>query len=389
MYSCTEFGQLMKGLSRPALASSVRQFSGDKYNKGFDSYDHLLAMVFAHVSGCSSLREIEAGFNSAKAHHHHLGVGEIKRSTLSDANSKRDSRIFQHACHTLMSGVSRGYRKRLQERLLIIDSTPIRLAGRGYDQWTDSSQNGRIQGLKTHVVMCSESGMPEAVEVTAANVNDLDVGKTLKIEAGALYAMDKAYCDYNWWNSIDEAGAYFVTRLKVNASVVDVEQKDCQAHEGIVSDTVIKFKTKSLGARRKNAYFGKPLRRIVVDRSDKSTLLTLVTNDLERSAAEIAQIYKRRWEIENFFKWLKQNLKLKRFLGRSENAVRIQIYTAIITQLLVELYRQRQGLSGTAKMILITLRTRLFQPVETAHQRQKKREQAWYRFNLQQKDLVF
>jgi len=389
MYSSTRFSELMKGLSRSSFNQSVKKFGGDKYCKGFNSYDHLSAMVFAQLSSSTSLREVEAGFNGSGRHQYHLGTGQIKRSTLADANAKRDSAIFEQACLSLMGQVSRSFRKKMSERLLIIDSTPIRLVGRGYDEWTKASRIKRLQGLKTHVVLCSESGMAESVKISASNVNDLDVGKTLKIEAGTTYTMDKGYYDYNWWNSIDESGAYFVTRLKVNAAVIDVEEHACDGQEGILSDTLIRFKTRRPGAKRKNEYYGKNLRRVVVDRADKPTPLVLVTNDMERSAEEVASVYKRRWEIENFFKWLKQNLEMKRFLGRSENAVKTQIYIAIITQLLLELYRLKHSPTKSAHITLATLKTGLFQSVGTAYEKHKIRLQALDEFKKKQQSLAF
>lgn len=389
MYSSTRFAELMKGLPRSAFDRIVQKHETDKHSKGFTSHDHLLAMVFAQVSDSSSLREIEARFNSSSLHHYHLGTGAIKRSTLSDANNNRDSCIFEEVCSVLMTKVSRKFRNEIRERLLIIDSTPIRLVGNGYDEWTSAKRNRQLQGLKTHVMIWSESGMPEFVQTSAANVNDLDVGKALTIEPGATYTMDKGYCDYNWWNHIDETGAYFVTRLKVNAAVVEVEERDCGTAEGILSDTLITFKTKFPGAKRRNDYYGKTLRRVVVDRPTKSRPLELVTNDLERSAEEVASVYKRRWEIENFFKWLKQNLKIKRFLGRSENAVKIQIYTAIIAQLLVELYRRIHSPNSTAKMTLATLRTWLFQRPKTDYERLKQYRQTLIEFRKRQGQLAF
>lgn len=376
MYRNTRFGELMKGLPRGTFEKIVSGHDGDKFNKGFRSWDQLIAMVYAQISGCRSLRELETGFNSQSAHHYHLGSREIKRSTLADANANRSSDMFADVCGKLLQQAHRKVKGELKDLLYLIDSTPIPLKGLGYETWTKDNHSHRTQGLKVHMMIAPQADVPVHADITAANVNDVEMGRKIPIEAGATYVFDKGYCDYNWWHSINQQQAYFVTRFKKNAGIELVATRDIpeNAQEIVLEDTVVRFKHKRPGGKRINNYYGSELRKIVVDRPDKDSPLVLVTNDFERSAEEIASLYKQRWGIELFFKWLKQNLKIKQFLGRSENAVKIQIYTAIITYLLAQLFRQRKGVKQTLKMWIVELRSGLFQRPEVEREISRKRQ---------------
>lgn len=382
MYSNTRFGELMKGLPRGYFERTVERLGADKHTKGFGSWDQLVAMLYAQLSGCRSLREVEVGFNQHSAHHYHLGTRAIRRSTLADANSRRGSQLFAGLCAQLSRQAHRKLKGELGNLLYLIDSTPIPLKGLGYDSWAPAGRTDRTQGLKVHMLLAAEAAVPVEQVITPPNVNDVEVGRGFPIESGATYVFDKGYCDYNWWYRLQQQAAFFVTRLKRNAGIEIVEQRGVPTGDGagIIEDAVIRFRHKRPGGQRMNAYHGTLLRRLVVARPDKRTPLILVTNDRERSAAEIAALYKQRWEIELFFKWLKQNLKIKRFLGRSENAVKIQLYTALIAYLLVHLYRKRTGIRDSLKLCLVALGEGLFQRPATeqrvAHRRRRQR-QAW------------
>lgn len=377
MYRTTRFGELLKGLPRKTFESVVRRHEGDKHTKGFRCWDQLLAMIYAQLSGCESLREVETGFNSQCAYHYHLGSRGMKRSTLADANSQRSIDVFAEACGLLIQQARRGLKKEVQDLLYLLDSTPIPLKECGFG-WTQDCHNHRTHGLKVHMLYDPKQALPTHVAITRANVNDIDKGREIVVEQGATYVFDKGYCDYNWWYHLHQQRAYFVTRLKNNAGVKLVRQNavtDDAAAAGVLEDAVVEFKYQHPGGKRVNAYYGTPLRRIIVDRPDKASALVLVTNDTTRSALAIAEVYKQRWGIELYFKWLKQNLKIKRFLGRSENAVRIQIYTALISYLLAHLYHRREGLSQSLKLWVVELRAGLFQRPETEQLTRRKRRQ--------------
>ena len=217
---------------------------------------------------------------------------------------------------------------------------------------------------------------PVYSHITTPNVNDIEDARKLPIEANATYVFDKGYYDYNWWHDIDQQDAYFVTRFKRNAALGVVKQNpiDPKSKHLVLEDALVIFTNKNPGAGRKNNY-KKPIRRVTVRREDKSTPIVLVTNDLKRSASEIASLYKSRWDIELFFKWLKQNLKIKTFIGRSENAVRTQIYIALITYLLVGIYQKKQVGVISLTTFLSILTVTLFQRKETKYQHYKRRKE--------------
>ena len=231
--------------------------------------------------------------------------------------------------------------------------------------------------------MSAHDALPHYCNMTNANVNDITDAANIEIKENAIYAFDKGYCDYNWWHKIDQQGAIFVTRYKNNAalSVMKACEIPEQDRDTVLKDDIVKFKYKHPGGKRINRY-EKALRRIVIARPDHETPLVLATNDMQSSAQAIAKTYKKRWLIELFFKWIKQNLKIKKFLGRSENAVKIQLYSALISYLLIALYRHTRGLKQSMKDTLVLIKATLFQRPETEQYLLKKRrriarEQAW------------
>lgn len=367
MYSNTRFGEVMKGLPRGQFERLISDLEADKHCKGFRSWDQLLAMLYAQLCGSRSLREVEAGFNAQRSHHYHLGSREVRRSTLADANRKRSSAVFAAVCNRLLGQAKRKTRREVKDLLYLLDSTPIPLKGLGYDEWASANTNHRTQGLKVHLMFTPSGDVPVYQRITPPNVNDVEIGRHMPVQAGATYVFDKGYCDYNWWYRLDQVGAFFVTRWKHNAALQLLETRTLDEGEEalILEDAVVAFRHRRPRGGRVNAYQGTPLRRIVVARPDQATPLVLATNDFERRADEIAALYKQRWAIELFFKWLKQNLKIKQFLGRSENAVKIQLYTALIAYLLVQHYRERHGIQQSLKLLLAALRSGLFQRPET------------------------
>jgi len=204
MYRNTRFRDLMKGLPRGSFEKIVDQQGNDKHNKGFTSWDQLIAMIYAQVSGCESLRELKASFNGHKEQHYHLGTREIKRSTLADANRNRSCELFEHVCGRLIGEAHRQVRSELKDLLYLIDSSPIPLKGLGYDEWTKDNHNYRTQGLKVHMIYAPKQELPVQMKMTAPNINDVEVGRETEIEEGATYVFDKGYYDYNWWYEIEQ-----------------------------------------------------------------------------------------------------------------------------------------------------------------------------------------
>ncbi len=369
----------MKALPRGAFDRVVQTHQADKHSKGFGCWDQLIAMVYAQMSGASSLRVLETGFNSQHTQHYHLGTSPIKRSTLSDANSRSKTEVFADTAKLLMSSASRGLRRESEELLYLLDSSSISLKGPGFDAWTSGNSTRNTQGIKLHVLFAGNEKIPVQHSITAPNVNDIDEGRKLSIEPDAVYVFDKGYCDYNWWHKIDEQKSQFVTRFKRNAAL-SVERTlpiPLQDAAIVLKDEIVRFANKHPRGGRKNHY-ANPLRRVTVARPDHDQPLLLATNDLVSPASVIARRYKERWSIELFFKWIKQHLKIKSFLGRSENAVRIQILTALITYLLLAIYRKAQSYCGSLWILLAEVRATLFQrpAVETELYRRRRNNMA-------------
>jgi putative transposase len=362
MFRISQFHALLKGIPRQSFDQIVREHQGDRYTKRFSCWDQLVAMVFAQCAGADSLRAVEAGFNPHRRHHYHLGTSLLRRSTLAEANARRDPAIFAALARVLMRQVSRRVRRESAQLLYLLDSTSLTLKGPGFDDWAASHATRHTQGLKVHVLYQADTQAPEHVQITAPNVNDVVHGRSLPIQPGATYVFDKGYYDYTWWHQIDQQQARFVSRFKRDAGLVALTSRPIPREHAdtILSDEHVRFRHRHPRGGHTNPYTH-PLRRITVARPDHPTPLTLATNDLDRPAAEVADLYKARWQIELFFKWIKQHLSLRRFLGRSERAVRTQILTALITYLLLALYKAAHKLKGSLWMILSGLRVALFQ----------------------------
>ena len=381
MYGISRLQQIIKPIMHGRFQQHIRKYQADKHSKGFGCHNLMVSMVYAHLSHSNSLRTLEQSFNTNSSHHYHLNVRSIRRSTLSEALAKRDTRPFADMLADLMRKCSRTLRKPTQETAdlpYLIDSTPIALKGRGFDQWV--SNNGRISGLKIHVLMNHANGCPAAQSITAATVNDIDRHHLVQPEKGATYVFDKGCCDDNRWAEPDNAGAYFVTRLKANAAVQVVERimpsENPNTDATILADEYIRFKHKN-NSSRPNHYHSKTLRRITVKREDKAPLV-LVSNNLTATAQEIADTYKQRWQIELLFKWLKQHLQLKRFFGRNANEVKLQLLCAMMAYLLLKLYQQSTRTYDSLHLLYARIAGCLFERPQTLYacyaQRRRERE---------------
>jgi len=387
MFRISRFADVLKQLPRGFFDRTVAQREADKHRKGFSCWRQLTAMIYAQLSGVSSLRTLESCFNAQRAHHYHLGGGQVRRTTLSDANAKGDWQVFSQLAQALMHKARGSVRAEVQEFLHLIDSTSVTLKGRGFDSWTLENRTRNTQGVKLHLLLGLAEEAPLAQWISAANLNDLDYARTLAIEPGAIYVFDKAYCDYSWWWQMTQTGARFVTRFKRNTRLqVERERPIPRNAQGIIlKDELAYLSNKNPGGGRINPYRA-ALRRIEVAREDKPPLV-LATNDLKSSALHIAERYKARWQIELFFKWIKQHLNIKCFLGRTQNAVRIQILTALIAYLLVVLYAKAHGIKSSLWLLLSELRATLFQRPEIELHRHRRWRQQRLMQDLYQRPL--
>lgn len=309
----------------------VEEHAADAGVRKLSTRSQLVALLYAQLAGAASLREIEAAMTSHSARLYHLGAGEVSRSTLADANRLRSHKVFSGLFEALVAQAGRGLRKASGEAIRLIDSTGVRLTGVAAE-WSRFSKG--VYGAKAHIIYDPDADRPLYLEVTPARVNDITAALAMPIEPGATYVFDLAYYNYAWWAKLDAAGCRIVTRLKKNTPLSLVGEMALPEGSPLLYDHIGHLPER-LSASRKNP-FQEPIREIGVTLDDGKTL-RVVTNDLDAPAQEIADLYKRRWAIELFFRWVKQTLKITHFIGRSENAVRIQIACALIAYLLLRL----------------------------------------------------
>jgi len=318
----------------------VDEYKADHRVRRLNSKGHLLALLFGQLSGADSLRAIEAGLASHGAGLYHLGASKAARSTLADANAARPWQLFADLFGLMAAQASRATRRHMRDAVRILDATEVTLSGPGAE-WARFS--GDHVAAKLHLVYDPNLAVPLGAEVTAAKVNDITPAKAMEIEPGTTYVFDLAYYDYAWWTRLDAAGCRFVTRLKRNTKLRDAVSQPVP--EGARKDAGIRaerigYLPEPRSASRVNP-FQKPLREITV-RLQTGKTIRIATNDLDAPADEIAALYRQRWQIELFFKWIKQNLKIRRFLGTSQNAVAIQIFVALIAYLILRAAHQAQ-----------------------------------------------
>ena len=322
---------LLKSIDRRHFKGLVEKHDADAYGKCFNSWEHLVTLVYAQLVGASSLRAIETGFNAQSNHHYHLGCGRVARSTLADANQRRPVGVFAELLERLMSGLGRNTRKEMKAALRLIDSTPVPLS----KMFECAASNGRIRGLKLHVLHDPLSDCPRDIAITPANVNDIWFGRSLDLETGVTYIFDKAYCHFGWWMQIAAAGSFFVTRPKRNVrwNIIATRALDDIEGDGfsICADRDVELASRGSSPKE----LAIKLRRITIKR-ETGEFFDIITNDQVRSAKDLAACYKARWQIELFFKWIKQNLNIKKFIATTENAIHLQIMAAMIAYVLIQ-----------------------------------------------------
>jgi putative transposase len=324
-FSNSIFVQLLKPINRRQFTEIVERHDGNAYDKSFKSWEHLVTLLYAQFTCTGGLRGLTESWNASPQHHYHLGTPvRLKRSTVSDANQRRPVAVFTDAFSLVASQLDTTTRREGKEMVRLIDSTPIPLGK--LCEWAKS--NGRIRGMKMHVVYDPKADYPRVLDITDANVNDAQIGRTIAIETGATYVFDKGYCHYGWWRAIHDAKSFFVTRPKVSMKLKSVAERPLVVSEGngftVLEDSEVSFASKG------DSKLPMRLRRVRVERHEGGGTIVLLTNDLERSPVEIGALYKGRWQIELLFRWMKQHLKIRKFLGNNDNAIRLQLLAAMI-----------------------------------------------------------
>lgn len=335
------FSTLMQHLPMAHFDRAVKRHKADKGVRSLTARSHLGAMVIGQLAGAQGLRDVEAAAAAEAGELRRLRMLPAARSTLADANASRAPEVFEAFIAPLYDKLSPTQQRKARDEVRILDSTRI-LPGAGAGEWARFA--AAHVAAKVHVVYDPTREAPLFFEVSSGNVNDITIAKhRLSIMAGASYVFDLGYYDFGFWAELDAQGCRFVTRVKKNTVLTVIEERPVAPGSAIVSDRIVTLPER-LARSRANPY-DKPGRAIVVT-LETGRRITVFTNDLDSPAQDIADLYKARWKIELFFRWLKQNLRIRHFLGTSRNAVRIQVAVAIIVYLVLRFLHKA---SNTAK----------------------------------------
>ena len=350
------FSQILSLFQRSTFAQHVRELKAEYHARGFSSWDQFVAMLFCQLAQARSLREISDGLKSCEGKLKHLGLEqEPKRSTLSYANAHRPWQLFQRLFYDLLAQcqtLSPRKKFRFKNRLLTLDSTTVELCASMFD-WAHWRQTKGA--VKLHLLLDHEGYLPVFGHVTEGKTGDVKVAQRLDFPRGSIVALDRGYTDYFLFTRWTRQGVFFVTRLKANADVARVQSRPVPKNSAVRRDEIIRLKPFEAGRPDLE-----DLRLVTVWVEDKQEELELLTNHFGLAASTIAAIYKERWQIELFFKLLKQQLKIKTFVGTSANAVRIQIWTALIAVLVLRYLQFRSHFHWALSNLVALLRWSLF-----------------------------
>lgn len=328
------FHDILKLIPWTEFDRLVEEHGSDDLVRKFKTRHQFIALLYGQLAGAGSLREIEATMTSHQARLYHIGGQVPRRSTFADANRIRSPLVFSGLFQHMLGMATRPLRRQMDEAVLLIDSTSLHLAGIG-TKWARFSAD--VCGAKVHVIYDPDLARPVYHAISAANVNDITAAKDMPITAGATYVFDLGYYDYAWWAKLDAAGCTIVTRFKTNTPLHEARDLPLEAGSGVLSDRIGFLPSRQAGSRKNPMQ--QAVREVVV-MTETGERLRILSNDLDAPAEKIAALYKQRWQIELFFRLLKQTLKITHLIGRSENAVRIQVAAALIAFLLLHLLRK-------------------------------------------------
>jgi hypothetical protein len=353
---CSMFSQLLKLFPRTEFQALVMRTHAERHARGFTCWGQFVAMLFCQLGRAHSLREICGGLRSSEGKLKHLGITAPHRSTLAYANEHRPWQLYRAVFQALLgrcqSAVPARRKFRFKHKLVSLDSTVIDLCATLFD-W---AKFRRTKGaVKLHCLLDHDGYLPSVVVVTEGKRHDVRVARTLRFDPGTIVVMDRGYVDYAWFGRLTTEGVFFVTRLKDNALSRVVERRRPPERSAVQRDEIIRLT--GVAAETKCPH---DLRRVEVYDPEKDETLVFLTNQLAFGATTIAAIYKDRWQIELFFKALKQNLKIKTFVGTSANALKVQVWTALIAMLLLKYLQLRSRFGWSLSNLVALLRMNLF-----------------------------
>ncbi len=357
---CSVFSQLLQLFSRGEFARAVKKHSAERHAKGFTCWGQFVAMLFCQVAQLKSLREVCMGLASCEAPLKHLGISETpKKSTLAYANENRPWELYQtifgqllEKCQAEMAARSGRKKFRFKNKLMSLDGSIIDLSASMFD-W---AKYKRTKGaIKLHLLLDHNGYLPSFAVVTEGKHSEVAVARGLRLEPGTILVIDRGYNDYEWFTEMTREGVFFVTRMKTNTVYRVEEECEISAKGNVLRDQII-----SLPALSKADEEPVLFRRIEYWNEEKREILVFFTNLLHLAANTIAAIYKDRWQVELFFKALKQTLKVKTFLGTSANAVKTQIWTALIAMLILKYLQMKSTFGWSLSNLAALLRQQLF-----------------------------
>lgn len=353
------FAQLMDFLPRHEFNTCVRRYHGDRRSRGFSCRDQFLCLAFAQLTFRESLRDIETCLRAVPAKLYHAGFrGAISRSTLADANRVHDWQIYADFAQVLIGRARTLYANEplstlLDETVYALDSTTIDLCLNLFPWARFRRRKGAV---KLHTLLDLRGNIPCFIHISHGKMHDVNVLDQLPVEAGAFYAMDRGYVDFQRLHRLTTAGAFFVTRGKRNLDFTRRSRRCIDKATGLRSDQTI-----VLAGLTSARLYPVPLRRVVFYDAEHDRRLVFLSNNFELPALTIAGLYKSRWQVELFFKWIKQNLRIKGFYGTSENAVKTQVWIAISVYVLVAIVRKELKSERSLSEILQILSLTLFE----------------------------
>lgn len=351
----TLLGQMLQMFSRYEFKKYVKETGTEYHSRGFSSWSHFVSMLFGQLSGQDSLRGIEAGLASHGERLYHLGIQKVHRSTLSYANEHRTCELFEKVFFGMLSKcqpVSPKHKFRFKNPLYSLDATVIDLCLSLYDWAKFRTTKGAV---KLHIKLNHAGYLPEFAVITTGKEHEQKVAPSIPLDTGDVAVFDLGYTNFEWYKSLDNKGIYFVTRLKKNARYKVIERRSTAKHKNITSDQTIEL----TGFYTKQKYPGK-LRRIRSIDPETGMKIVLLTNNFKWSVKTIAAIYKDRWQIELFFKSIKQQLKVKSFVGTSKNALMSQLWIALIAYLLLSYLKFKSRFGWSIYTLCSILPTNLF-----------------------------
>jgi hypothetical protein len=350
--------QFLRLLPRYEFQRIVNKYKGDYHTKHFKCWDHLVSMMIAHIRQEDSLRDIDITLNAHASKLYHIGIKQCPKSTLADANELRDYRIYEEFAKTLMHRARREYAQtelaiEVDNAVYALDASTIDLTLSLFPWAKFRKTKGAI---KMHAMLDLRGNIPAFLSITDGKVHDIKATPQVPIEPEGIYVVDRAYVDFSWLWSIRQSGAFFVTRLKKAIKWTRVLSHPVDKSLGLRSDQEI-----LLASKKSKSLYSNRLRRISFRDETQGRSLVFLTNNFVFTAETIAALYKARWEIELFFKWIKQNLKIKTFLGTSPNAVKTQIWIAMVVYLVLAILKERYHLDFPMSKLLHFLEVNLFE----------------------------